>query len=499
VDELLQASTKDRREIFDEAAGISRFKAKKNEALRKLVAVEQNLTRSKDRLDTLDSQLRALRLQAAKAQRHKEYADRLRDLRVGLGVREYSELTVALDAELLALSELRAEVGGASTRTAELEHIVREWDRELGQAEESLRYQEGRLAEARQQIIGYDATLKHERAAATGYEAELLRVGRQRAELGLRVRGLEADFARATAEAATTEEQLRTDQDRATVAAASLATASGHATELAAEYREAGERQFALIRESTAARSKADSGRDNVQRLQNEYTRKLREIDQQSARRAALETALDGLSRTGADLQARLIAARERLTALFAERDQLQQAQDRRQETLADLRVRQGDLRGRIEVLEKLEQSLEGIGAGVREVLRRISAGTGEGRAGALSAVVGLVADLLTVPRDVAPLIELALGDAAQRFVVRDAAAVDAVAAAVSAAPGRVGLVPLLPPKPSPAFATLATHVRCDHPDAARLPDQLLGHWRSITRRVVLSPVRANCWIRTGP
>src|SRR5882672_8651016 len=53
VDELLQASTKDRRELFDEAAGISRFKAKKVEALRKLTAVEANLTRSNDRLDAL--------------------------------------------------------------------------------------------------------------------------------------------------------------------------------------------------------------------------------------------------------------------------------------------------------------------------------------------------------------------------------------------------------------------------------------------------------------
>src|SRR6202000_3431075 len=48
VDERLQAPPKDRREICDEAAGISRFKAKKNEALRKLVGVEANLTRSKD-------------------------------------------------------------------------------------------------------------------------------------------------------------------------------------------------------------------------------------------------------------------------------------------------------------------------------------------------------------------------------------------------------------------------------------------------------------------
>src|SRR5436305_3238368 len=51
VDELLQASTRDRRELFDEAAGVSRFKAKKLETLRKLPATEQNLTQSKDRLE----------------------------------------------------------------------------------------------------------------------------------------------------------------------------------------------------------------------------------------------------------------------------------------------------------------------------------------------------------------------------------------------------------------------------------------------------------------
>src|SRR5262249_21737558 len=82
VDELLQASTRDRREIFDEAAGISRFKAKKTEALRKLAVVEANLTRSRDRLDGLDSQLRTLRMQAAKAQKHRHDSQRLPDFPV---------------------------------------------------------------------------------------------------------------------------------------------------------------------------------------------------------------------------------------------------------------------------------------------------------------------------------------------------------------------------------------------------------------------------------
>src|SRR5215213_588137 len=104
VDELLQASTKDRRDIFDEAAGISRFKAKKVEALRKLLAVEANLTRSNDKLDALETQLRTLRMQAAKAQKHREHSERLRELRVGLGLQEFREFTAALETEQAVLT-----------------------------------------------------------------------------------------------------------------------------------------------------------------------------------------------------------------------------------------------------------------------------------------------------------------------------------------------------------------------------------------------------------
>jgi chromosome segregation protein len=77
VDVLLQSSPRDRRLIFEEAAGISRFKAKKIEALRRLERVEQNLLRLSDIVDEVDNRLRAVRMQASKARRYKEYADRL--------------------------------------------------------------------------------------------------------------------------------------------------------------------------------------------------------------------------------------------------------------------------------------------------------------------------------------------------------------------------------------------------------------------------------------
>src|SRR5690349_3972643 len=99
VDVLLQASTKDRRTIFEEAAGISRFKAKKTETIRRLERVDQNLERLRDILDEVEKQLRSVKLQAAKAQRYQEYTERLKQLRVAVGLREYHELNVQLEAE----------------------------------------------------------------------------------------------------------------------------------------------------------------------------------------------------------------------------------------------------------------------------------------------------------------------------------------------------------------------------------------------------------------
>src|SRR5436309_6564286 len=108
VDVLLQASTRERRAIFEEAAGISRFKAKKTETLRKLERVDQNLQRLRDIIDEVERQLRSVKLQAAKAQRYQEYSSRLKELRVGLGLEEYHQLAERLQTETAVLDGLRA-------------------------------------------------------------------------------------------------------------------------------------------------------------------------------------------------------------------------------------------------------------------------------------------------------------------------------------------------------------------------------------------------------
>src|SRR5580692_10505275 len=110
VDVLLQASTRDRRTIFEEAAGISRFKAKKTETLRKLERVDQNVQRLRDIIDEVEKQLRSVKLQAAKAQRYQEYSTRLKELRVALSIQEYHHLSQELREETTALDRFKAEM-----------------------------------------------------------------------------------------------------------------------------------------------------------------------------------------------------------------------------------------------------------------------------------------------------------------------------------------------------------------------------------------------------
>src|SRR5438067_11556636 len=135
VDVLLQSSTKDRRTIFEEAAGISRFKAKKIETQRKLERVDLNLQRLRDIIDEVEKQLRSVKLQASKAQRYQEYSQRLQELRVTLGLSEYRELTQKLDAETQAYESLKGELdqraaraGACETEAGRLEMLLADLD-----------------------------------------------------------------------------------------------------------------------------------------------------------------------------------------------------------------------------------------------------------------------------------------------------------------------------------------------------------------------------------
>lgn len=475
VDALLTASTGDRRHIFEEAAGISRFKAKKLETLRKLERVDGDLTRVRDILTELDKQLRTLRLQAAKAQRYQEYTGQLQALRVGVGLKEYRDLTATLDDEERRLVELRDDVAGVTEREQAEEARAAGIEATLTAVEAELRGHESTLARARQTIATSDAVVRSERTQCERADAELLRLGKQRLDLSRRlqagaeaVRASSADLSAVTADADA-------EKARAEAAAAALQKASAHIAALLASSQADRDSQFDLARQTTKLQGETETLRREADKLKRELNAKLLEAERTAQRHDALAGALDDLSRSDADVQQQLAGAKQNLAEHIAYRDDLRRRADALQAELDAARDTRSALRGRADVLEGLERTLDGVGAGVREVIARRAANSA-----ALTGVLGLVGELLSAPREVAPLIDLALGEAAQRFVVVDSE-LDRVAGSLTDLPGRVGLVPLshhiLEPLAERAdHVSAATLVSVDRPELAALPHQLLAH-----------------------
>jgi chromosome segregation protein len=167
VDRLLQASPRDRRAIFEEAAGISRFKAKKVEAQRRLERVEQNLLRLTDIVEEVENRLKTVRGQASKARRYREYSERLQQLRTQIALvdwRRLSEQLAGLESELAAAAD--------QTQTADAEAQRLELETAAATDNEELRNCENRLAFARQHIASEQATIEHERSRGAEREEE---------------------------------------------------------------------------------------------------------------------------------------------------------------------------------------------------------------------------------------------------------------------------------------------------------------------------------------
>src|SRR3954468_10068124 len=175
VDILLQSSPRERRLIFEEAAGISRFKAKKVESLRRLERVEQNLLRLSDIVDEVENRLRAVRLQAGKARRYKEYSDRLQSLRTQIALVDWRALTAKIDGAEAELGELRAAIQAQINLALAQENEAHALEAQLDAADAATRASESEIAQIRERIAAGEAAADHERRHALDLEDAIVR------------------------------------------------------------------------------------------------------------------------------------------------------------------------------------------------------------------------------------------------------------------------------------------------------------------------------------
>ncbi len=428
VGKIVSSKPEDRRSIIDEAAGITRFKAQKAAASRKIEATRQNLLRVRDVVAELDDRLGTLRRQAQKAERYKKYREELRDLELWHGAHRWLELGAArsvLDARrsllLQQIDDVRASLAARDAQTAALRVSATETEQQLielqqqvfdvdnrirlREAEDDYRRRERDASmasgtQARAEADTVARAVEQVRGELELLDAERRELGHERGEGGEQgvVEELGARLERV-------EGELSLERSRRDAAA-----------------RELGERGSAL----SAARARTDAIAEAIVGAQ--------------GRASALSEGLTAtaqhereLSRRSEEALVARDAASARAEALRAERVALERRRAELKEHLAAVEVELDTgraevhrARSRLQSLEEIQSRYRGCASGVQVVMEhrdelraptQLEAGAGGGVAAAAPAI-GIVADHLEVPQHLEAALSAVLGDRLEGIVV---------------------------------------------------------------------------------
>ena len=478
VDSLLQADPVQRREIFEEAAGISRYKVQRAEAQRKLERTQNNLLRLNDVIEELEKRLRSVKLAAGKARRWREHDTRLRELRASFSLAEFHDLETirqATQEKTAGLNEkLHAERAELSSRDAE----AAELERSSQQLDEQIQALDARLAALQSEHSALTERISQSERRVGDLVTTRDRRRTQVSEIAERLTDLE----RRVQEETTTVQALAEAAQRGSGRIVELQHAHGEAAQRRdgsrASLDQAKTAAFETVRRSALLRNEQNNlagqrDRLKAQREHLEARRTTLEAEQGELTRRQGEAAerVELLDRNAAELTGEVRNSEAQLgglrTAGEAVESEIGAAKERRSAVLS-----------RLDLLEDMERRLEGVDQGTQAVL---SWRDDEGTAGG---VLGLVADLLRIDDPRVQILQPLLSTFENHVVVANAGALLGELARRAELPGPVRVFALdrIPSEwpradyeSAPGFvARAADWVTCG-PELRGLAEHLLG------------------------
>lgn len=349
IEDILSENAEDRRRLFEEAAGITKYKLRRRQTLGKLDSTQADLTRVRDLTEEIGKHVRSLKRQAEKAARYREHAGRLHRLELALAHAEYHRLSEQERVLHAELAGLRDQIEAVAAREAREEATLERLRLDLVKREQELAGRQRTLNHHVETVRNAETEqrLAHERLEAA--RRDLDRTRREQEDAENRRTTLERDAARlaaeleaaepALAEATEVLRQARAERDRTRETAE-------------AERRRLQE----LRREEQDAEDERTEHRRNLDRL----TNRIELLDQDAARTADQEEELAGAA---GDLEARRRHAAARLeeARLAAEtaRQALQQAERERAE-------RQQAVDEAVDALRQVERQRDAVAAEVQ-------------------------------------------------------------------------------------------------------------------------------------
>lgn len=412
IDEVLNSKPEERRLFFEEAAGITKYKQRKKEALRKLEETAQNVTRVEDITAEIDSRLGPLAESAARTTQYNQMHQQLVEAQIQLLAIKLSKAKKMMDSITLQRQALTDEEIGISTDIS-----VKETQREkltavLGRTEEELTGLSERVNQARTDLERTDGQIAvlNERITQAGHARQRLQEDRNHAEILQK----ELDHKLAAAQTALAEKSRQEVELAQQVSDATLRLndVNDQINRYERQLEEGKEKTFDHLQEIVNERNliaEADRDLARLNTRQGNYRQEAAEYSSQlvqaQARSAEFEKEQQALDESFAQLQHAAGAA------VKAKRDIEQKlsvavAEDRR------LNAQLNEMASRFKVLHSMQQEYEGFGRGVRSVLKS--------QASWRKGICGTVAHIIKVEDQYVVALQIALGGALQHVITEN-------------------------------------------------------------------------------
>ncbi len=437
IAEIVSSKSNERREIFEEASGIARYRYRKNEAERRLAASEDNLSRLRDILGELESRVGPLEKESKKAKSYLEYAARRKDLEVTLWMAEIQRAMDALRAQARKKEIAQGDYDGDTRRIEELdaerEALRGEVERLLISIDDANRAiraisEETSNSDARIAVLNND--IEHNLAAIAELRDAIAADEIGEEEIGAQVAAAEQAIAACEAAIADYDEKI--------------ARQSKLLEELTLQSQQSGERRGELAAQLAALNDKITQLRVEDASAQSSGEMASQRLSAAEAECAAAREAVQTMTADREDTLRLDAHLEEELTRLSNIREGLSfklnarsESQKKAQEAVAAVDREIQAAVQRVRVLRDLERSMDGYQGGVKSVIKA-------GESHRLRGIIGTVGSLLKVKPGYEIAVEIALGAAVQNVIVTgEAAAKAAIAWLKDEKAGRVTFLPL--------------------------------------------------------
>ena len=409
IDEILSAKSGERREIFEEAAGISKFRHRKEESERKLARTEENLVRINDKISELELQVEPLREQSERAKKYLILRDELRVLEISVWLENLDALKTGarkLEADFRAAEQQRDEARAAldalyaegeqygermrekdmeaeriRTEAAQLDGQVKDQEAAIAVLESTITHNRENIERARQELEETGSRAGSLELQAAEQDAKIEEIDRQLEELNMALDTLLEQARTAAEQAGGAQSEAEALRGREAMAVAAAADARAEAAAITAENGQIAERKAAVEQEMAAAEEQLETSRKESR-----------------ANRRALEDARDEATAAANIIAGHSLRMEERKKKAAA-------ASEQRVKLTMDV----GALDNRIRMLTDMEKEYEGFSKAVKVVMQAKNS---------LRGIHGPVANLMKVDRKYSLAIEIALGAGLQNIVV---------------------------------------------------------------------------------